>query len=212
MTLLLRIFRSQVAWGVAIAFGVLVAIGVHGRLQFRDGFRQGKAAEASVRDSVQRIADVAAAQVAAYNDSVITALQAKIQRNRIELAQLREARALAVGQYHEALRQYEAAKAALSLGDSLPAMPPECDALASACTNAVRAAQLEADSLVAQLQHVEAVSAQKDTVIAAEPTRTAASNRQAVEMYRATRQEPSRTRWALLGAAAAAALHLLAPR
>lgn len=191
--------------GAALSVGVLVAVVGWGALKRRDGYFDGyreakKLTEAAAAQDAALARQVVAA-VGRHTDSLTSALRDSIRAQTALVARLSEARARAQGQYADALRAYEALKAAS--GDSLPAdVVTACDAVAATCTNALAAAEREKDGLVMQLQTAEALSVAHFDAEAREPERWKPVIADALERQRQSFKAPSRTRWFAMGAAA----------
>ncbi len=211
MIALAAILGHRVTWWAAAAILIGGAVLWHGKSRHAAGYRHGLATEAARRDSIQRIADVQADAMRVRTDSVIHALQLRLAEKDRAILVARQATARAAGQYASALADYEALKALqLASGDTL-LTPREraCDEVATACAINLAAEQTEKAAILERLSVADSVVAEQQANAAAEPARTATAAKKAVQMDRATRQEPSRLRWALFGATAAVAAWLV---
>ncbi len=172
---------------------------------YSDGFREGKKVTQAQWDADATLARTVAARITAHRDSLTAALRDTMQAQDALIAHLREASARASGRYAEALRFYEEAKALA--GDSLPDDPVAraCDAVATACTLALSAAQMEKDALVSRLRTAEAAAVAQTDYEAKEQQRWKPVILDALSEQRRSFHAPSRTQWFGAGMAIGAA-------
>jgi hypothetical protein len=193
MTWLLPILRHRVTWGVGIALGVLVAIGVHGRLQYASGHRDGTVA-------AQALAQRDAMRAKAVADSAWSVLYASAIRARDAQRVAEKAAARSRARSAAAEARLEDALEAVRV-DTLE-MPSSCTALASSCANAAALWSEERDTLTALVTAQDRALMTQGDLIATEPARLAAALRDALAEQRRSFRGPSRVRWAAVGAAA----------
>lgn len=209
LSILSKLWGLSWVRGAALSAGFLIAIVSWGALKRRDGYSEGyreaKKITEDARDADAKLARDAAQRVKAHADSLTAALRDTMQAQDALIAHLKEASARASGRYAEALRFYEEAKKLA--GDSVPNDPVAraCDAVATACTLALSAAQMEKDALVSRLRTAEAMAVAQTDYAAKETERWKPVIADALSEQRRSFHAPSRSKWFGAGMAIGAA-------
>ena len=200
--------------GAAYCVGMLVALVWHGSLRYHDGVSAGIREEKAAWQAEATRARAIEAQARTRSDAVMFALRDSLRMKSQQIAQLSEASALARGKYSEALLQYQLAK--LHARDTLtvPAadVPRACDAVVSACANALAVADSERVALVDKLRLAELTAQHQDSVITTEPARVSLTVRDALAEQRASQATPHRALYVVGGAVLGSLLTLVVHR
>lgn len=199
MAVALKLLRHKATWGVGVAIGVLFAVWGNGALKYREGNAAGVAQEKAAWQSEVALARASALSSQVAADAAMSALRDSLREANRRIAQLSEARALAEGKYAQALRFYRQERA-LSADTTITLVRTACDELADSCELAMQAAAVERMALTDKLRLAEALSTTQDSTIRTEPVRVTSAIRDALATQRATQRQPSRTKWALVGA------------
>jgi hypothetical protein len=201
IALALKFLKTKAGLGLALSAAIFVAVGATSVVRYRAGMRDGAAKERAAWSSEVALAraSATASQVAA--DAATSALRDTIAKRDERIAELQEKAALNAGKYREALGWYLAAKAQRDTTVPLTPEQARCDAVVSACSNALAAQMHLTDTTTKQLRAAERLVAKRDSFIAKEPERTTLSNREAMAAQRAAFKAPSRVTWGATGAA-----------
>ena len=202
LLLIKRILSSRATWGVGLCLGILVALGAHGALKYRAGYRDGVAHESALRDSTERLSQLAADAERAAGEAREAALRAQAREDDRKLAALAVESAVMGDRLQAAQRRYAQVMATAAASGDTVETPREraCTELASACLVARATLATENTQLKASLVRRDSILGAKDSLSRLEPYRTAVAVERALTTQRATFRAPSRTTWAAVGA------------